>query len=86
MVDIEEVNSPEGRYRVVLDKERGVEAFCNNGPEAFGLICGFHQDGFVSVRHPFNIILGPLVYQGSYQFQEKYKEGQNIRKNISPCP
>jgi hypothetical protein len=79
-VIVEEVNDPKGKYKVILDEAKGVTAFCNGGPEIFGLICGFCPKGTISVQHPFSVITGPLIYQGSQEFQAKCREGEKLRK------
>ena len=80
MVTVEEVNDSKGKYKVVLDKTKGVTVFCNDGAEIFGLVSGFYPKGTISIQHPFSVITGPLVYQGSQEFQAKYKEGERLRK------
>jgi hypothetical protein len=79
-VIVEEVNDTKGRYKVVLDEAKGVIAFCNDGPEIFGLICGFCPKGIISVQHPFSVITGPPIYPGSQEFQAKCREGEKLRK------
>lgn len=78
---VEEMNDPRGKYKVNFG-EGGLSVFCKDGPETFGLICGFFQEGIVSVQHPLSIITGPLIYQGSKEFQEGYEKGKRIRKSL----
>jgi len=80
MVTVEEVNDPKGKYRIVLDKAKGVTVFCNNGSEIFGVISGFYPGGLINVQHPFSIIVGPLIDPGSQEFQMKREEGERLRK------
>jgi len=79
-VEVEEVYDLKGRYKVVLNEVDGVIVFCDTGSEVFGVIYGFYQKGQISIRHPFEIMTGPLIDQSGEEFQARYREGEKLRK------